>query len=1139
MTSVFRQISTRMPVRNRFRSGHAVSVLCWVLACSASVALAEPERDKQQFSEEQVEFFEKQVLPLLKNRCFKCHGGEERLRGGLRLTTRSGVLAGGDQGPVVSLEKPAESLLLKAINYEGPQMPPSGKLPAGEIETLTQWVREGLPVSSEHLGDPAAATEHKPDVSLEEQRSYWAYRPVANPEPPAVKDSAWVRNPIDAFVLSRLEKAGLPQNPPADATALIRRLTYDLTGLPPTPAEIDQFVREYAGPQPEEAYQALLTRLLNSPHYGERWGRHWLDLVRFAETHGYERDSAKPFAWRYRDYVIKSFNANKPYDRFLTEQLAGDELDDVSTESMIATGYYRLGIWDDEPADRPLAKYDILDGIVSTTGQVMLGMSIGCARCHDHKKDPLPARDYYSLLAYFRDVSDMNVGNLRRVAYDVDQKEQAEAQAAHRRREHEVYRRLQGLRGEFAQVLRAKRGIEVQPAGADLADLRYRFYRDTWDRLPDFDPLKFEEEGTLPAGYVTLAVASRAEAIGIVYDGQLIVPQEGEYRFRVQATEGVRLLIDGKSVLERRGRGKHKVEAKVRLASGRLPFRIEYFNTVAQPVLQISWSGPGLAERSLTEAGTGILLADSRNTPQEWRYTTAEPAADWHKPGFDDSAWKKGAGGFGQNGTPGAVVRTEWKSADLWLRRSFDAATRPPRLALNLHHDEEAEVYLNGELIHRAPGFVTAYQQVVLPVEVVALLKEKDNVLAVHCHQTSGGQYIDVGLVEAPAEAVLDSLFAQHGTELLGDHAQELTRLSQELAALREQKLPEPGIEVMCVEERGREPTHILLRGNPQAQGDRVEPHPPAVACGPAAVPFEELPQRNSSGKRLALARWITHPENPLTPRVMVNRLWQHHFGRGIVPTPNDFGRLGEPPTHPELLDWLARRFVEEGWKIKEMHRLICSSNTYRLSSHGSEAGLAQDAANNLFWRFNMRRLSAEEVRDSILAVAGDLQLKAGGPGVYPLIPPEVLAGQSVPGSGWGKSPPEEANRRSVYVHLKRSLIVPILSQYDLADTDSSCPVRYTTTVPTQALGMLNGEFTNLQAERFARRLQAEHPDDLPTQIARAIRLVSGRNPDTSEIEHDRRFVERLVSEQQQSPAAALQAYCLVLLGCNEFIYLD
>ena len=1121
-------------IRLTLATGILVAALGW-----ATPVCAEPDQATPEFTTEQVEFFDQQVLPLLKNRCFKCHGAEERLRGALRLTTRAGVLQGGDQGPAVSLDKPAESLLLKAINYQGPKMPPSGQLPAAEIETLTQWVKEGLPVSAEHLGQPAAKSEPGGAINLEEARQYWAYRPVASPAPPTVREAGWVRNPIDAFLLAPLEQAGIPHNPPADAAALIRRLTYDLTGLPPAPAEIEQFVNDSAGPHAEEAYQRLLTRLLDSPRYGERWGRHWLDLVRFAETHGYERDSAKPFAWRYRDYVIQAFNQDKPYDRFLLEQLAGDELDDVSTETMIATGYYRLGIWDDEPADRPLAKYDILDGIVSTTGQVMLGMSIGCARCHDHKKDPLPARDYYSLLAYFRDISDMNVGNLRRVAYDVDQREQAAAQAAHRRKEHEVYRRLQNVRGEFAQALREKRGLEVLPPGADLTDLRYRFYRDTWERLPDFDGLKFEEEGSLPAGYVTLAVASRAESIGIVYEGTLRVPETGEYRFRAQATEGIRLLIDGKVVFERRGKGKHKGESKIQLSAGSLPFRVEYFNTIAPPLLQLSWSGPQVSERSLTEAGTGVLVADSRTAGQEWNFTTTEPSPDWMQPDFDASAWKKGPGGFGQNGTPGAVVRTEWKTADLWLRKTFAAPQRPVRLALRLHHDEEAEVYLNGQLIHRAAGFVTAYQQVVLPVEVNALLKEQDNVLAVHCHQTGGGQYIDVGLVEAPADAVLDSLFAQHGATLLGERAAEWTRLSQELAALREQPLPEPGIEVMCVEERGREPTHILLRGNPQALGDKVEPHPPAVACGPVPVSIEDRPQRNSSGKRLALARWITHPDNPLTPRVMVNRLWQHHFGRGIVPTPNDFGRLGEAPTHPELLDWLAHRFVEGGWKIKDMHRLICSSNAYRLSSRGSPEGLARDAANNLFWRFNMRRLSAEEVRDSILAVSGDLQLKAGGPGVYPVIPPEVLAGQSVPGSGWGKSPPEEANRRSVYVHLKRSLVVPILSQYDLADTDSSCPQRYTTTVPTQALGMLNGEFTNLQAERFASRLRAEHPNDVAAQIAGGIRLVSGRSPGAAEIERDRQFIERLVSEQNQTPDAALRTYCLVLLGSNEFIYLD
>ena len=1140
------------PSRFLVRPGAPFRVVCLPVICRVLLAgivvlsappwaWASPEQEQAapEFTAEQVEFFEQQVLPLLKNRCFKCHGAEERLRGALRLTTRAGVLQGGDQGAAVSLDKPADSLLLKAINYQGPKMPPSGQLPATEIETLTQWVKEGLPVSAEYLGRPEAKSEAPPQPSLEEARQYWAYRPVSDPTPPAVRESGWVRNPIDAFLLAPLEQAGIPHNPPADATALIRRLTYDLTGLPPTPAQIEQFVADSAGPDPEEAYQRLLTRLLDSPQYGERWGRHWLDLVRFAETHGYERDSAKPFAWRYRDYVIQAFNANKPYDQFLREQLAGDELDEVTTESMIATGYYRLGIWDDEPADRPLAKYDIFDGIVSTTGQVMLGMSIGCARCHDHKKDPLPARDYYSLLAYFRDISDMNVGNLRRVAYDVDQREQAALQTAHRRKEHEVYRRLQGLKADFARGLRETRGLDVLPAGADLTDLRYRFYRDTWDRLPDFDGLKFEEEGSLPAGYVTLAVASRAESIGIVYEGRLNVPEAGEYRFRAQATEGIRLLVDGQPVLERRGKGKHKGEAKVRLAAGSLPFRVEYFNTVAQPVLQLSWSGPQVPERSLSEAGTGVLVADSRTAGQEWLYTTQPPADGWQQPAFDPADWKKGAGGFGQNGTPGAVVRTEWKTADLWLRKTFAAPLRPARLALNLHHDEEADVYLNGQLIHRAAGFVTAYQQVVLPIETNALLKDQDNVLAVHCHQTGGGQYIDVGLVEAPADAVLDSLFTQFGATLLGDRAPEWTRLSQELAALREQKLPEPGIEVMCVEERGREPTHILLRGNPQAQGDKVEPHPPAVACGPAPVPIEDRPQRNSSGKRLALARWMTHPDNPLTPRVMVNRLWQHHFGRGIVPTPNEFGRLGEAPTHPELLDWLARRFVEGGWKIKEMHRLICSSNAYRLSSRGSPEGLARDAANNLFWRFNMRRLSAEEVRDSILAVSGDLQLKAGGPGVYPVIPPEVLAGQSVPGSGWGKSSPEEENRRSVYVHLKRSLIVPILSQYDLADTDSSCPQRYTTTVPTQALGMLNGAFTNQQAGRFAQRLRADHPDDLSAQIAGGIRLVSGRNPTAAEIARDRQFIERLVTEQQQTPDAALRTYCLVLLGGNEFIYLD
>ncbi|MCY2966307.1 MAG: DUF1553 domain-containing protein [Planctomycetota bacterium] len=1130
-----------MPIRTPFR---LLSLCCVAgMVCLGGVLIprggyAEPDKAKTpEFTDEQVEFYEKQVEPILKARCWKCHGGEQKIRGGLRLTSRGSLLKGGELGEVVSLEKPDGSLLLKAINYQGPEMPPSGKLPAAEIETLTQWVREGVPYSNERLADDSKP-EHA-EQSNEDAKNYWAYQPVGTPEIPAVHEKNWVRNPIDAFVLSILESAGVPHNPPAEAAELIRRVTYDLTGLPPTPEQVDEFVAAYNTPHGEAAYQRLIDRLLDSPQYGERWGRHWLDLVRYAETHGYERDSAKPFAWRYRDYVIDAFNKDKPYSDFIREQLAGDELDTVTTESLVATGYYRLGIWDDEPADRPLAKYDVFDGVVSTTGQVMLGISIGCARCHDHKKDPIPQKDYYRLLAFFRDITDMNVNNLRKVALEDDQRQMAEELTKRRRQEQTIHRRLQALRGEFADALAEKKGIQVRRRGADLADLKFKFYRDTWDRMPEFDGLKFEEQGDLPGGFISLAVASRPEAIGLVFEGSLQVPRDGEFKFKVQATEGVRLLVDGKPVFERRGKGKHRGEGTARLTAGAVPIRVEYFNTVAQPTLRISWSGPGVEERSLSEGGSASLVADARSGAQEWAYTTERPAGDWNKPAFDASGWKRGPSGFGRQGTPGGVVRTDWHTNDIWLRKSFKVTERPVRLALELHHDEDVEVFLNGERIHQAAGYLTAYTQVVLPVEVAGKVQIGDNVLAVHCHQTGGGQYIDAGLSEAPDAALLDTLLKEHGPALIGDKTAEIENLTRELAQLKEQKLPEPGIEVMCVEERGREPTHVLLRGNPQALGEQVQAAPPAVVCGSEPVTPQDRPKSQTSGKRLALADWITRGDNPLTSRVMVNRLWQHHFGKGIVPTPNEFGKLGELPTHPELLDWLARQFVDTGWRIKAMHRLIVSSNTYRMSSRGNEPGLSKDAANQLLWRFNMRRLSAEEVRDSILAATGTLRLKAGGPSVYPTIPQAVLAGQSVPGSGWGKSPEEEANRRSVYVHVKRSLLVPILSQYDQADTDSSCAVRYTTTVPTQALGMINGEFTNEQAALFASRLKREHPDNLRSQVARGLRLTTGRNPTDKEIDHDVRFIERLIAEQSQSPDAALKSYCLLLLGMNEFVYVD
>lgn len=1107
------------------------------------------------FAADQIERFEKQVQPILMARCLKCHGGEEKIRGGLRLTSRSAVLKGGDQGAAVSLDSPADSLFLEAINYDGLEMPPSGKLSKEEIDILTRWINEGMPWSP---GDEPAADTHpeKPGFSLAEAKDYWAYRPLHRPAAPEVENREWVHNPIDAFILEKLEAHGLTPAEPADRVALARRVYYDLTGLPPTPEEIDAFVKDGSC----DAFERLVERLLDSPQYGEKWGRHWLDLVRFAETHGYERDSPKPFAWRYRDYVIDAFNRDMPYDRFLREQLAGDQLDEVTPQTMIATGYYRLGIWDDEPADRMLAKYDVLDGIVSTTSQVVLGMTVGCARCHDHKKDPVPQRDYYRLLAFFHDITNMNVSNTRKAATADDRREYARLVSRKQAQEGRIYEQMREIEHQFAAAL-ADKAVDKAPAplAPDLVGLSYRFYRDTWDKLPDFRGTKYEGAGGLPGGLISLAPASRDQAIGLVFEGRLQVPRDGRYVFSFEATAGLRVLVDGQTVIDAPSRGVHQGEIEATLAAGLVSFRAEYFNANATPVLKLAWAGPGFDRRSLADDARTPLptsfVADSRGEPQPWRLIFQYAPDNWYSPNFDDSRWEAAPGGFGNSEHAGLVFRTNWGRSDIRLRKTFRMEAAPEALTLDLLHAGSIDVYINGVPVHRDGETTQERHPVVLGSEALQALHPGENVLAVHARKDGGQRYLDVGLREAaPHERLMDRL-RRHGADTLGQEVVDrYLALEKKLDQSRRSLVAEQGITVMCVEESGSAPTHVLIRGNPAAIGEQVEPGIPAVLDGEQATCFTASDSPGGFHKREALADWLTRPDNPLTARVMVNRLWQQHFGRGIVPTPNDFGKLGEPPTHPELLDWLAAEFVDPqvgaspsqsgeaargAWSIKRMHRLIMLSNAYRMSSRGDARGLEIDPANNLFWRFNMRRLAAEEVRDSMLAVSGTLNLKAGGASVYPPIPKEVLAGQSRPGEGWAVSPPEEAARRSVYVHVKRSLLVPILSQHDQADTDSSCPVRYTTTVPTQALGMLNGDFAHEQAAALAERLARECGEKLSAQVRRAIRLTTSREPDSDEVNRDVQFVRQMQAEQQLSPAEALRHYCLLVLNANEFVYLD
>jgi mono/diheme cytochrome c family protein len=817
------------------------------------------------FTAQQVAAFEKEVLPILQKNCLKCHGAEEKVKGELNLTNRKAILDGGASGPVVDFKNPDEGLLLKAINYkdENNQMPPKGKLADKDIAVLEKWVKDGLPVPADRLGrSEIAKSAPKGGVVTEEAKRYWAYQPVKRSMVPEVKEKSWVTTPIDAFILAKLEAKGLKPVKPAEKAALARRAYYDLIGLPPTPEQVDEFVNDTA----PNAWEKLIDRLLALPQYGEKWGRHWLDVVRYAETNGYERDGPKPYAWRYRDYVIKSFNADKPYTQFVREQLAGDEIPGYNPDAVTATAYYRLGTWDDEPADPLLAMFDGYDDIVATTGQAFLGMTLNCARCHDHKVDPIPQADYYKMVAFFRDIRPYS----------------------------------------------------------DSRDVRSR------TNLSDITP-----------------------------------PEQ---------------------------RGKYEAELKER-------------------------------EIRLAEIKKAMIVIENEAIKKL-------PAED---------------------------------------QRAAEGVDRP--------------AVVTNKVIPLLSGKVKEDYQ--------ALKKERSDLEKRH---TPPGQILTLSVNNCD---------------------------------------PRPPS------------TQMLIRGSPHAPGKEVKPGFPEIFGIPEpTIPATKVGAK-TSGRRTVLADWIGSKDNPFTARVFVNRVWQYHFGRGIVPSANDFGKLGERPTHPELLDWIASEFMEpsdksaEPWTLKPLHKLIMMSNVYRQSASADDVNLKVDPANSLLWRFNMRRLTAEEVRDSILSVSGSLNMKQFGPSTYPKIPKEVLAGQSVPGQGWTTSPPEEANRRSVYAHIKRSLRVPILAGFDQPDPDSSCPVRYVTTVPTQSLGLLNGEFANEQAIAFASRLQKELPKDVTAQVIRAIRLTTGRIPTDDEVKRDIAFIDTLKEKHKLNETKALIQYCLLCLNANEFVYVD
>jgi hypothetical protein len=858
-------------------------LLAWGLIAAASIGAAD-----------KFVSFRTDIQPLFESSCWKCHGGAIQLSK-LDLRTREAALKGGEKGAAIVPGKAAESRLYRLVaGLEKPSMPLDGKLTANQISIIKEWIDQGAPWDA----TPAAtASPTAPSAALEEMtispeaRNYWAFlKPVQSPVPVVSRDlTNPLTNPIDRFLeKTRLEK-GLKPAPRADRITLLRRAYLDLIGLPPTPAETAAYLADN-GPH---AWENLIDKLLASPHYGERWGRHWLDVARYADSNGFEHDFDRPNAWRYRDYVIRAFNQDTPYNIFLAEQIAGDELDKVTDDSMIATGFLRsyakVGY---REKDNPEFRYEYLDDMIATIGRGILGLTVNCARCHNHKFDPISQKNYYQMQA--------SLFGYVETDYPLASKDQA---AAYQSKTAEIEAKTAPLRQSIREI--------DEPYRLKLAQEKYKKY---------------------PAN-VQQAIA---------------VPE-------ARRTPGEALL--------------------------------------AGQVIRTTSVSSGEIDRVMTPADLARKKALSQqiSTLQNERPKPLPMAAI-----VTDGDYRFVPDGPGDEPAPGKGVKQ-------------DAG--------------------EGSFLFQGPG---RYQ----PPPSYFLIRG------------------DIGSRGA---------------------------------------LMKPGF------------VDVITYGNPPTED------PPADG--------------RTSGRRRALAAWLGSPENPLTARVIVNRIWSHHFGRGIVATLDNFGKMGEKPTHPELLDWLAVEFMSRGWSIKQMHRVMMTSEAYRMSSQYQDPG-GQDPENNYLWRFPIQRLDAEIVRDAIMAASGALDTKMGGPPVFPAISGEILA--SMPGGIWKKEADgPQVWRRSVYVYRKRGLVFPMFEVFDLPDQNTSCGRRNVSTVPTQALTLLNNAFVLRQAKLFADRVKEAAPDDPAKQVDLAYRIALSRSPRADEAKLAQDFLQK----------RSLADFTHVLLNLNEFLY--
>lgn len=1105
------------------------------------------DADSARANSEGVAFFESKIRPLLITHCQECHTAQNR-ESEFSVDSLNDLLTGGSRGPAVVPGKPAESLLVSAVKHgELLKMPPKSKLSPRQVAEIIQWIDMGCPwpdssgATTKAVSPGPAALE--PELTPE-QTAYWAFQvpvrshvPDSSVFPGSSQDQV---HPVDAFLSAGLKAANLVPAPPAERSELLRRATFDLTGLPPIPKEVDEFLAD----QSDDAFEKVIERLLSSPRYGEKWGRHWLDVARYADSNGLDENLAYANAWRYRDYVIRSFNQDKPYDVFVREQIAGDLLPDAADESkrqeqLVATGFLSLGakmLAEDDPVKMQM---DIIDEQVDTIGKTFMGLTLGCARCHDHKFDPISTADYYGLAGIFK--SSRTMENFRVVARWQELPLASLQELANQKQKQDE---VNAIKDRIAKVIESNSSPLLSKARENvafyLAAAVSLHHRETLtqkavsigqtaekSQMPLPESAVVVEAESFVRGNVSRDTQDYGREIGVlVNNGEL--PNTVEYE--IEAAEAVL----------------HQLEFRYAAAESR-PCRLTINDQLVSEQTcgtvtggwhpeQQQWAVAGFFP--LNQGKNLIRLERSGPFPHIDRLLIAPCSDDRINVQLPDMV---AALTTEESTSGGSVLKIE----SSWVRRWLDILRKPETEAIGLLKPwrvlmqeltaaaEQPQVSseqqfgdVQGQRIERMVTELTERVQLILKAAETS--RNPDGTMAALANAD------DESLRSLLFDTVGPFQFVMEHEKLFGSDVQSsLTTMRSELASAEATvpKFPE----AMMVTDLEPEDLQIHVRGSHLTLGPKVARRVPRILAGESGRDFHP----KGSGRR-EFAEWLTTPEHPLTARVMVNRIWQWHFGAAIVRSPDNFGMLGEKPTHPELLDWLATEFIHQGWSIKQMHRLLMTSQAYQMSTTHPDPPLVADPENRLWWHFLRRRLDAEEVRDAILAASGDLDDSMSGTLLPTANRAYVTSTASVDPDVYRSS------RRSVYLPVVRSALYDVFQAFDFADPTSQSGLRQATTVAPQALFMMNSELVSKQAMILAENLQQRTADD-SERISTLWRLTLGRNPTETEIQRARHYLTAYESGTHESgnesievrQKRAWQSLCRAVISTNEFLFVE